>query len=250
MIVSLAPRWPDLPRVRAFVLTRSGGVSAPPYASLNLAQHVDDDAAAVLANREAVAAWLPGEPRMQWLNQVHGTQVLDLTGEEPDTGAAMEADGLVTRVPGLACCVLTADCLPIFLVSEQSDEVALVHAGWRGLAGGIVERAIARMKTSPGQVRAWFGPAIAACHFEVGDEVRAAFLASNAGLADCFHEASAPGKYMANLYAIAEHKLLALGVSAVSGGEHCSYCDRDRFYSYRRDGRTGRNLSIIYLQSD
>ena len=151
---------------------------------------------------------------------------------------------------------MTADCLPVFLASERGDEVALVHAGWRGLAAGIVEQALATMRSPANGLRAWLGPAIASCHFEVGGEVRDAFLTGvcssqidNAELAACFQAASAPEKYLADLYALARLQLNALGVQAVTGGDCCSYCDSRQFYSYRRDGRTGRNLNVIYLQS-
>jgi YfiH family protein len=255
MLAALSPDWPDLPGVQAFTFTRGGGVSQGPYASLNLAFHVDDAEAAVAANRVTVEAWLPGAPNLQWLQQVHGTRVIDLPDVAAVTRAPIEADGLITSAPGIACCVMTADCLPVFLASARGDEVALVHAGWRGLAGGIIERAIAGMKTPPDNVRVWLGPAIAACHFEVGTEVREAIVASTElvadsrqALLDCFQPAQTPDKFMADLYAIARHKLMGLGVTQVSGGEYCSYCDAQQFFSYRRDGRTGRNLSVIYLQ--
>jgi len=258
MLAVLSPDWPDLPAVRAFTFTREGGVSQPPYTSLNLAQHVDDEDEAVASNRDRVAAWLPGAPRLQWLQQVHGDNVVTLPDIGTVSATPITADGLIACAPGVACCVLTADCLPVFLASGQGDEVALVHAGWRGLAACIVERAVADMKVSPDNLRAWLGPAIAACHFEVGSEVREAFLAgaksdgianSRELVAACFQATAKPDKFMADLYGLARLKLTALGVMSVSGGEHCTYCDDARFYSYRRDGRTGRNLSIIYLQT-
>lgn len=256
-LITLGPDWPDLPQVRAFVFSRAGGASAPPYASLNPAQHVGDDAAVVAANRQRITTWLPGSPRLQWLNQVHGTRVVDVSARHAVSAGPLEADGLVTGAPGVACCVMTADCLPVFLSSDQGDEVALVHAGWRGLAAGIIDQAVATMRSPANQLRAWLGPAIAACHFEVGGDVRATFRAGafangveEDALTACFQPGEDSDKYMADLYALARLKLQALGIAAIAGGDHCSYCDSQRFYSFRRDGRTGRNLSVIYLQPD
>ncbi|CAN0511753.1 unnamed protein product, partial [Scytosiphon promiscuus] len=147
--------------------------------------------------------------------------------------------------------VQTADCLPVFLASKEGAEIAVVHAGWKGLASGIVENTVAAMTTPKERVVAWLGPAIGACHFEVGSEVRAAFLASDAlsGLERCFAKATKADKYMADLYGIARMKLEALGVHSVSGGDSCTHCDEDKFYSYRRDGVTGRMLNAIYIEA-
>lgn len=242
----LQPDWPDLPAVKAFVSCRTGGVSEAEFASLNPAAHVGDQPRAVAENRQRLAQILPGEPALQWLHQVHGKEVLILDAPGP----VREADGAITRVPGLACCVMTADCLPVFLASVSRPEVGLVHGGWRGLAAGILEQAVAGFASRPEDIRAWLGPAIGPCHFEVGAEVKAAFLQGNEPeeLETCFSKATAESKFMADLYGIARFKLAALGIHQVSGGGHCSFCEPGNFYSYRRDGRTGRNLNVIYLQ--
>lgn len=240
----LAPDWPDLPNVRAFCSTRRGGVSLPPYDGFNLAEHVGDDRAAVEKNRQLLRTLLPGEPALQWLNQVHGTEVVEVA--EPS--GLLTGDGLVTSECGLACCVMTADCLPVVLASEDQSEVAVAHAGWRGLAGGILERAVSSMKTPAGELRAWLGPAIGPCHFEVGEDVRQAFLALPLGGAEeCFRAGDGEGKYMADLNALARLQLLAAGLPRIDACNICSYCEADSFYSYRRDRQTGRNATGIYL---
>lgn len=242
----LHPHWSDLEGVYAGFSCRQGGLSEGDYASLNLAQHVGDDEAVVANNRQLLRSVLPGRPALQWLDQVHGNEVLELT----KAGPVQTADAAISRVPGVACCVMTADCLPVFIASNSQAEVALVHGGWRGLVGGILSQTLKKLNTPAAQLRVWLGPAIGPCHFEVGAEVRQAFLESAEGenLAACFSPAEQAGKYMADLYAIARLQLTHLGVQDISGGEHCSYCDRQQFYSYRRDGRTGRNLSLIYLR--
>lgn len=243
---ALAPEWHDLPAIKAFTLSRKGGVSKAPFDSLNPATHVGDDPGDVAVNRSLLQTLLPDALQWQWLEQVHGTSVITAS-EAIDP---VQADGIITMQPGLACCVLTADCLPIFLASETMDEVALLHGGWRGLAADIIAAALARMKTSPARLRAWLGPAIGPCHFEVGADVCAAFTGGDSAIdfSSAFTPAPTQGKFMADLYQLARLQLQAQGVTAVSGGEHCSYCDSEQFYSYRRDGRTGRNLSVIYLQ--
>ncbi len=242
----LRPDWPDLAAVHAGFSCRQGGLSEGDYASLNLAQHVGDVEATVAGNRQLLRSKLPGSPALQWLDQVHGTAVLEIN----EAGPVQTADAAICRVPGVACCVMTADCLPVFIASNTQAEVALVHGGWRGLAGGILRQTLNKLQSPAKELRAWLGPAIGPCHFEVGAEVRQAFVGSAVGenLAACFSPGEEAGKYMADLYAIARLQLTDLGVGDISGGENCSYCDRQQFYSYRRDGRTGRNLSVIYLQ--
>ncbi len=241
----IIPEW-DVPgNVMALVSLREGGVSVPPYDSMNLADHVGDAAAAVSANRERLTRQLPDVGSLQWLRQVHSARVERLVS----AGDPLEADGLISRVPGVACCVLTADCLPVFLCAADGAEVGLLHAGWRGLSAGIVERGVAAMSTPPDRIRAWLGPAIGPCHFEIGEEVRAVLLHGDDSLPDaCWRSAPEPGKFFTDLYAIARHKLKKLGVSEVTGGEACTYCDSQRFFSYRRDGETGRIVNLIYLR--
>lgn len=244
----LTPNWSDLPQVEVFCSTRVGGVSEGSFASFNLATHVGDDEAAVLSNRAQLRQLLPGEPYMQWLEQVHGTRV-ETVDEASMSAVPPTADGLVTSTSGIACCVLTADCLPVILVSETRQEVAAVHAGWRGLAAGVVEQAIDKMATPGSELRAWLGPRIGPCHFEVGAEVREEFIVSMPEIdcAACFVPTPEAGKYMADLAGLARTKLEAAGLKRVDCCQVCSYCDAESFYSYRREAQTGRNVTGVYL---
>lgn len=243
--------WKVPSNIVAFTTTRKGGVSAPPYSSFNLATHVDDSAADVLANRGLLQEQLPRELAWQWLDQVHGSDValVDRVGPEP------RADAILTVSPNLVCCVQTADCLPLFVAAMDGSEVAAIHAGWKGLASGVIENTIARLSGPASGLAVWLGPAIGACHFEVGGEVRDYFLTSENSFSQlpamegCFVPSKNQGKYMADLYAIARLKLSALGVGQVAGGDHCTHCDAESFFSYRRDGVTGRMLSAIYIEA-
>ena len=234
-----APDWPVAPRVRAMITTRRGGCSDAPFDSFNLGTHVGDAPAAVAANRAALRAALPAEPR--WLEQVHGIDVVD-----PAISVERRADAAVTRAPGEVLVVMTADCLPVFLAADSGAVVGIAHAGWRGLAAGVIEAAVARMQVEPARIRAFLGPGISARHYEVGGEVRATFVGTDARHAEAFHPV-ADGKYLCDLYAIARMRLGALGVVSIHGGDACSYRDRDRFFSHRRDGRTGRMASLIWI---
>ncbi len=240
------PDWQDLTQVEVFCSTRADGCSVAPFEHFNLALHVGDDDQTVQANRDQLRKGLPGVPELQWLDQVHGTDVIRLHELLPPP----QADSLVTSIPGFACCVMTADCLPVILVSEDEDEVAALHAGWRGLAAGVIENTLRSMATSPEKLRAWLGPAIGPCHFEVGSEVREAFLASMSAAAvdAAFSPANSQNKFMADLRLLARTKLVDAGVARVDACEICSYCDGDRFYSYRRDQQTGRNVTGVYLR--
>jgi purine-nucleoside/S-methyl-5'-thioadenosine phosphorylase / adenosine deaminase len=238
----LYPDWPAPPAVRAFVTTREGGLSTGPYASLNLGDHVGDEAAAVAANRRLLRTCLPAEPL--WLRQVHGVDVAD-------AGVACvglpEADAAVARHPGRVCGVLTADCLPVLLCDTSGGVVAAAHAGWRGLLGGVLERTVEAMAVPPEQVLAWLGPAIGPAAFEVGAEVREAFVAEDPCAAAAFQSGVMPGKWWADLPALARQRLARQGVLRVHGGDSCTYRDGRRFFSYRRDGVTGRFGSFIWL---
>jgi YfiH family protein len=253
----LTPDWPAPATVRALSTLRMGGVSGPPYATLNLGGHVGDDATAVAENRRALrdAARLPAEPA--WLEQVHGTHILDLDSQVP-SGPAIRADAAVTRQPGRVCAILTADCLPVLLASDAGDRVGAAHAGWRGLAAGVIEAAVSALGGPPGELSAWLGPAIGPRHFEVGAEVREEFLrragAGDTGAEDTAADEaafvpSASGRYMADLYKLARRRLRRLGVERIYGGGECTYTDDVRYYSHRRDGRTGRQATLIWLEA-
>lgn len=237
----LVPDWPAPAGVRACMTTRRGGVSAGAYASLNLGAHVGDDAAAVAANRHRLrhALALPAEPA--WLEQVHGTNVATLPRK-----AQAAADAAVTFAHGHVCAVLVADCLPVFLASRAGDRVGIAHAGWRGLAAGVVEATIRALDCEPASLVAWLGPSIGPGAFEVGGEVREAFVAGDPGAAAAFR----PGRqdrFLADLPSLARRRLAAAGVAAVSGGDLCTHSDPARFYSYRRDGATGRMAALAWL---
>lgn len=238
----IRPGWPAPDGVHALVTTRSGGVSEAPYDSFNLGVHVGDDPARVAENRRRLRALLPGEPC--WLNQVHGTAVLDA---DAWSGGLVDADGVVGRRPGRVCAVMTADCLPVLLCDVAGTVVGAAHAGWRGLHAGIIEATVAAMDVAPASLMAWLGPAIGPEAFEVGDEVRQAFVDQAPCAAKAFLASPVQGKWMADMYALARLRLAALGVARVHGGEFCTYGDSSRFFSYRRDGATGRMASLIWL---
>jgi purine-nucleoside/S-methyl-5'-thioadenosine phosphorylase / adenosine deaminase len=244
----LAPDWPAPRAVRAAFTLRSGGVSAPPFDSLNVGAHVGDAVAAVAENRRRVCAHLrlPGEPL--WLEQVHGTDVIDLDGVRlPASAAPPTADAAIARRPGCVCVMQVADCMPVFLAAGDGSAVGAVHAGWRGLAAGVLEATVVRLGVPPAKLIAWLGPAIGPRHFEVGEEVRAAFLRHDAGAAEAFR-VNARGRWQCDLGALARRRLDALGVTAVFGGGWCTYADPARFFSYRRDGRCGRMAALIWLE--
>ncbi len=239
----LTPEWPAPPGVRAAFTLRAGGVSVGPYQALNLGTHVGDAPAAVAENRRRVRAALelPAEPA--WLEQVHGTEVLERG--DAATGGTGAADALITRAPGVVAAVQVADCLPVLLAARDGSVVAAAHAGWRGLAAGILGAAVARAGVPAGELLAWLGPGIGAAHFEVGGEVRAAFLAHDAR-ADAAFVPNARGRWQCDLNLLARQRLAAAGVTAVFGGRWCTYADGARFFSYRRDARCGRMAALIW----
>jgi YfiH family protein len=241
----LTPLWPVPAAVRALSTLRGGGVSAAPYDSLNLGDHVEDDATAVTENRRRLraAAALPAEPC--WLAQVHGVGVRDLDSPLQ----AGPADAAVTRQPGRICAILTADCLPVLLVSRSGDRVGAAHAGWRGMAAGVIEAAVTALGCPPRELLAWLGPAIGPRHFEVGAEVREELLRSpTAGAGDeAAFEANARGRYLADLALLARQRLSRLGVVQIHGAGECTHAARTRYFSHRRDGRTGRQATLIWL---
>lgn len=238
----IVPDWPAPPGVGALQTTRQGGVSQGPYASLNLGDHVGDMPESVTANRQRLLGLLPKPPL--WLQQVHGVVVADTEmGRD-----GIPADASVARRLGDVCAVLTADCLPVLLCNDSGTVVAAVHAGWRSLAGGIIEAAIGKMDCPGQQIMAWLGPAIGPEHFEVGEEVRAAFVAEHSLAGEAFVPGEKEGKWLGDLCALARQRLSRLGVHRVYGGHWCTVRDQELFFSYRREGNTGRMGSFIWLQ--
>lgn len=241
----LSPDWPVPPGVRVRVTTRAGGVSVGPYQGLNLALHVGDDAGAVAENRRRLATLLPASPL--WLQQVHGVTVA-VAGDEACERCVPVADASVARGPGVVCAVMTADCLPVVFSSLDGCVVGVAHAGWRGLLAGVLEATIAAMAVPPGEVVAWMGPAIGPGAFEVGGEVRDAFVAFSSAHVSAFVAAELPGKWYADLFELARQRLLAVPVAGVYGGGVCTWQDAERFYSYRRDGATGRFATLVWYE--
>ncbi|MBD1551051.1 peptidoglycan editing factor PgeF [Pseudomonas typographi] len=240
----LLPDWPAPARVAACVTTRAGGVSTGPYAGLNLGDHVGDDPHAVASNREWLSALYGIRPA--WLKQVHGVAVA-----QASPGTPVEADASWSSTPGIACAVMTADCLPVLFCDRAGTRVAAAHAGWRGLANGVLEATVAHLARPPEQLLAWLGPAIGPRQFEVGAEVRSAFLVRHAEAEAAFVPGQATGvpgqtKFIADIYALARIRLASVGVTAVYGGGLCTIEDT-RFYSYRRANITGRFASLVWL---
>jgi YfiH family protein len=236
----ITPDWPAPANVRALITTRTGGVSLPPYQSMNLGDHVGDDPAAVARNRSILRARLPAEPK--WLKQVHSIRVA-----HADTSHGIaEADASIAHAPAAICAVLTADCLPVLLCDDAGTVVGAAHAGWRGLVAGVIEATADAMEKPPDRLMAYLGPAIGPRSFEVGSEVRQAFMDFDARAEQAF-SSHGSGKWLADIYMLARQRLDRLGVSQVFGGGYCTVEDAGRFYSYRRDGVTGRMASLIWL---
>ncbi|WIF68580.1 peptidoglycan editing factor PgeF [Metapseudomonas otitidis] len=235
----LTPDWPAPARVRACVTTRADGVSLPPYDSFNLGDHVDDNPAAVASNRLKLTTTLGCQPA--WLSQVHGTRVV-----EADPARVETADASWSQTPGIASLVMTADCLPALFCNRDGTRVAAAHAGWRGLANGVLEATLDALATPADQILVWLGPAIGPDAFEVGPEVRDAFIAQHAEADAAFRPSANAGRYLADIYALARIRLAARGITAVYGGGFCTVSD-PRFYSYRRASLTGRFASLVWL---
>ena len=236
----IIPDWPAPPNVRAIQTTRVGGVSEAPYNSLNLGDHVGDDAMRVSANRQRLNPWLPSEPI--WLRQVHGTDVV----YADQASCLPQADAAVARTANAVCTVMTADCLPLLLCDRAGTVVAAVHAGWRGLLAGVIEAAIQHMKVPAIDILVWLGPAIGPEAFEVGSEVRDAFIALDIATEKAFIP-NGDAKWLADIYLLARIRLQRQGIMSIHGGDLCTYKDARRFFSYRRDGVTGRMASMIWL---
>jgi YfiH family protein len=255
----ITPHWPDAPaNIGALASTRRGGASTGPYddgaggGGLNLGMHVGDGPEQVQGNRAGVRALLPGAPA--WISQVHGIAVVDAASVQPGAPVRV-ADASIATIPSVVCAVLTADCLPVLFADLAGTVVGAAHAGWRGLAAGVLGETLAAMReTGAGEITAWLGPAIGPTQFEVGPDVLQAFLAGARGAEQVAEVKSAfapyqgrPGKYLADMNALARSMLARDGVTRVWGGEHCTASAGDRFYSYRRDGVTGRQASLIWL---
>lgn len=241
----IQPHWPAPPRVHVLTTTRQvPGNSLPPYAAFNLGLHSGEDPSIVRANRDLLvrALALPSSPR--WLRQVHGNRSLRLCAEVHDV--ELEADAAFTAEADIVLAIQTADCLPILVCADDGTEIAAIHAGWRGLAAGVIESCIGRLRTPPAHLLAWLGPAIGSASYEVGEPVRDAFIARSADAAQAF-VATRPGHWHCDLYALARQRLHALGAMRIYGGNFDTFAD-PRFYSYRRDGaRSGRMASVIWI---
>ncbi|MTW20187.1 peptidoglycan editing factor PgeF [Allochromatium palmeri] len=243
----IEPDWPAPASVRACVTTRLGGVSQGAFASLNLGDHVGDDPERVARNREILCSHLGLPAAPLWLRQVHGR---DVAMAECPTAPIPEADAAVASTPGVVCAVMTADCLPLLLCDDQGTRVSAVHAGWRGLAGGVLESAVAAMRVAPERLLVWMGPAIGPDAFEVGPEVRVSFIAEDPEAAAAFRPSPSAAQaehWLADLFELARLRLARLGVERVYGGGDCTFSQPGRFFSYRRDGTTGRLASLIWL---
>ncbi|MDC9725913.1 MAG: peptidoglycan editing factor PgeF [Gammaproteobacteria bacterium] len=236
------PDWPAPDTIKAISTTRQGGFSLPPYSELNLGDHVGDNADSVAQNRESLILqeYLPEAPR--WLKQVHGTTVsIASTWQQGD-----EADAIISDHINQVCSIMTADCLPILLCNQEGDQVAAVHAGWRSLAAGLIEKTVAHFNCPSHEIIAWLGPAIGPSQFEVGNDVYHTFT-SHSPHADLAFQQTDSNHYLANIYLLAKQRLNALGVHAIFGGERCTVSEPAHFFSYRRDGITGRMASMIWI---
>jgi len=237
------PDWPAPAGVRAVSSTRLGGYSRPPWEGLNLGDHVGDDPSAVGANRRQLFQLIGMPESACWMQQVHGAKVV------PASSQTCEADASITGEPEKMCAVMTADCLPLLLCNIQGSQVAAVHAGWRGLAAGVIENTLDGFDCPPQDILVWLGPAIGPSAFEVGSEVRQTFIQQDPQAAHAF-ESSRKDHWLADIYQLAKLRLSRKGVQQVFGGDYCTYSDAKRFFSFRRDGQTGRMASLIWLTGD
>ncbi len=252
--------WQAPDNIRTLVTIRTGGCSQSPYNSFNLALHVGDDPAMVQKNRDKLQALLPSQP--VWLNQIHSNRIINAAEDSQTSAAVIDADGSITTQKNIVAVVMTADCLPALICTRQGSAVAAVHAGWRGLLDGILEQGVVQLLQASAankeDILVWLGPAIGPNYFEVGEDVRQAFLQRDqwgdpvAAINQCFiplnKTASGQNKYLADIYQLARVRLSAVGIDNVSGGHYCTYSEADKFYSYRRDGVTGRMASMIWIE--
>lgn len=239
----IVPDWPAPAAIRAAFTTREGGVSSGPHAGLNLGRNCGDDPAAVAENRRVLADHLGLPAAPEWLRQVHGTRVLELPHQQLEP----EADGVFTTQTNAVCAVQSADCLAVLFCDEDASVVAAAHAGWRGLCAGVLESTVAALPVATERLMAWIGPAIGPEAFEVGTEVREAFVAVDPAAASCFRPGAQPDKYYGDLFALARQRLARAGVTKVYGGGISTHADPARFYSFRRDGVCGRMAALIWI---
>ncbi|MEG9489608.1 peptidoglycan editing factor PgeF [Mannheimia indoligenes] len=242
---NIIPNWNIPKHIHAFTTVRTGGVSKPPFDSFNLGDHVNDSPEDVAQNRALLVEkfHLPQSPL--FLTQTHSTRVLEL----PYSGKDIEADAVYTNQPNQVCLVMTADCLPILFVSKDGKEIAAAHAGWRGLCDGVLEATVEKFQCPSNEISAWLGPAIGAKAFQVGKEVIEQFCAFDPRAEEAFiQDNSTSGKFLGNLYQIATQRLNKLGITEISGGEYCTYTQKDLFFSYRRDKQTGRMATLIWKE--
>ncbi len=253
-LLLIKPDWPAPDNIVAFSTCRTGGISTDAYDCFNVAFHVNDNPAHVAENRQRLLRQCDGLEAIQWLKQVHGNDVIccdDLAANSVSDQSPV-ADACYSQKVGVACAVMTADCLPVLFCDTQGQQVAAAHAGWRGLAAGVLENTVQQLGIEPANIMAWLGPAISQAHFEVGPEVRQVFLGSvmpdqQAKLNRTFKPGSARNNhYFFDLYQAARLRLHNIGVTNIYGGDFCTYQDSQRFYSYRRDGETGRMATVIY----
>jgi YfiH family protein len=248
----IRPQWQAPKTVHALVTTRMGGSSKPPYESLNLGDHVGDDPNNVQENRQLLRMQLPSEPL--WMKQTHGITISTPAIRSHNLAAVIEADGIVTTTPHEVLCILSADCLPVLFTAIDGSVIGAAHAGWRGLSEGVLENTVQEMlllshHLVKNDLIAWLGPAIGPDAFEVGEDVYQAFTNSAIPIesTDFVPITAKPGKYMANLYSLARSRLRAIGLSQIEGGQMCTYHDKEHFFSYRRNGATGRFASLIWI---
>lgn len=244
-MTALYPTWQAPHNVKALMTTRLGGVSVAPFDSFNLGAHVDDDISAVKQNRDSLVEKFALPQYPLFLNQIHSTRVLSL----PYSGEDFNADACYSNQPNQVCLVMTADCLPVLFSSTQGNEVAAAHAGWRGLCDGVLKATVEKFQCPRYEIIAWFGAAIGSTAFQVGEDVVAQFVAKDPLAKQAFiADPNAQGKYLGNLYQLATQRLNALGITKISGGEHCTYSEKDHFFSYRREGKTGRMASLVWFE--
>ncbi len=244
-MTALYPNWQVPNNIKALMTTRTGGMSIAPFDSFNLGNHVGDDPSAVKKNRDLLVEQfdLPHFP--VFLNQIHSTRVLEL----PYSGNDFNADASYSNQPNQVCLVMTADCLPVLFASKNGNEVAAAHAGWRGLCDGILEETVAKFQCPHNDIIAWFGAAIGPTAFQVGQEVVEQFMVWDNQAEQAFTiDPNSEGKYLGNLYQLATQRLNKLGITQISGGDRCTYTEKDHFFSYRRDGKTGRMASLIWFE--